>query len=279
MGPLLYIAALFLILVATGGFVVFIVTQRKAIYKYSYMILVIGFIVHTLSLGYQYYLLGATPVLTLKEALAFFSWIIIGVYLIFHLRYGLRVLGSFIVPLAAIFMIISSVIPSTDVTLNPVLKSIWLPFHVFTIFLGDGMFAMAFIAAIMYLLQERHIKQKVQGSFYSRLPSLETLDSINHYAIIWGFPFLTLGMITGAMYAHSVFGSFWQWDPKEVWSLITWLSYAVLLHERLAMGWGGRKAAIFSVICFLILLFTFIGGSLWLSGYHSFSSLEGGVGL
>ena len=141
------------------------------------------------------------------------------------------------------------------------------------------MFAITFVAAIMYLIQENQIKQKKRGSFYSRLPSLETLDSLNYYSLILGFPFLTLGMITGAIYAQQALGSYWRWDPKEVWSLITWLAYAILLHERLVVGWRGRKAAIMSIICFLILIFTFLGGSLWLSEYHSFSSLEGGSKL
>ena len=114
---------------------------------------------------------------------------------------------------------------------------------------------------------------------YRRLPSLETLDSINHYSIMYGFPLLTLGMISGAIYAQYVLGSYWRWDPKEVWSLITWLSYAVLLHERLAVGWRGRRAALASIICFLILVFTFIGGSMWLSDYHSFRELEGRTGI
>ena len=90
---------------------------------------------------------------------------------------------------------------------------------------------------------------------------------------------MTFGMISGAIYAQSVLGSYWQWDPKEVWSLITWVFYAVLLHERLAVGWRGRRAAWMSIICFCILLFTFIGGSVWLSDYHSFKNLEGRMAL
>jgi len=107
---------------------------------------------------------------------------------------------------------------------------------------------------------------------------LETLDSINYYSLMYGFPFLTIGMITGAIYAQYALGSYWRWDPKEVCSLITWLFYAALLHERHAVGWRGRRAAIMSIICFLILIFTFIGASLWLSDYHSFKSLEGRTG-
>lgn len=155
-------------------------------------------------------------------------------------------------------------------------KSVWLTVHVTTIFLGNGLFTITFAAAIMYLIQERQIKQKRFGSFYSRLPSLATLDSINHYALICGFPFLTLGMITGSIYAQVVLGTYWQWDPKEVWSLVTWLFYAALLHERLTVGWRGRRAAIMSIVCFGILLFTFVGATLWIKGYHSFTTLSAG---
>jgi cytochrome c-type biogenesis protein CcsB len=279
MAFLLFKLALFLILLATGGFIVYIVKQQKTVYTWSYRILVAGFICHTLFLAHQYYTLGAAPVLSLKSALSFFSWTIIGAYLIFQLRFKLMVLGSFIAPLAAFLMIISSTIPGMEVVVKPIYRSMWLTIHVVTIFMGNGMFAVTFVAAIMYLIQEHQIKRKRLGSFYSRLPSLETLDSINYYALMYGFPLLTVGMITGSIYAQYALGSYWRWDPKEVWSLITWLFYAALLHERVAVGWRGRKAAIMSIICFLILIFTFIGVSLWLSDYHSFRAIEGRTGI
>ena len=183
------------------------------------------------------------------------------------------VLGSFVAPFAAFLMIISSAMPWMQGPVKPIFKSLWLTVHVGTIFLGNGMFAIAFLAAIMYLIQEHQIKRKRLGSFYSRLPSLATLDTLNYHSLIYGFPFLTLGMITGSIYAQYALGKYWQWDPKEVWSLITWLFYGALLHERLVVGWRGRRAAFMSIICFCILIFTFIGASLWLGGYHSFSSL------
>ena len=278
MGPLLFWLALFLILLATGGFIVFIIKQQKPVFRWSNRILLAGFILHTLFLAQQYYTLGTAPVIGLKSALSFFSWSIIGAYLIFQLRFRLMVLGSFVAPLAASLMIISTTIPSVETAVKPIYRSIWLTVHVGTIFVGDGIFALTFLAAIMYLIQEHQIKRKRLGSFYTRLPSLETLDSINHYSLMYGFPFLTLGMITGAIYAQYALGSYWRWDPKEVWSLVTWLFYAALLHQRITVGWRGRKAALMSILCFLILIFTFIGGSLWLSDYHSFSSLEGRTG-
>ncbi|MEE4352000.1 MAG: c-type cytochrome biogenesis protein CcsB [Desulfatiglans sp.] len=265
--------ALIFELLATGGFIVYIVKQEKWVFRVSYWILFVGFVCHSISLLYGYYLLGTAPVLNLKSALSFFSWTILLAFLAFQARFRLMVLGSFVAPFSACLMIISYAMPWIDVPVKPIFKSLWLTAHVGTVFLGNGVFAIAFLSAIMYLIQERQIKKKRLGSIHNRLPSLATLDSINHYSLIYGFPFLTVGMITGSIYAQHAFGSYWQWDPKEVWSLITWLSYAALLHERLVVGWQGRRAAVMSIVCFCLLLFTFAGASLLLGGYHSFGSL------
>ncbi len=279
MALLLFESALFFVLLAAGGFIVYLVRQQKPVYRWSYRILLAGFVCHTLFFAQQYYTLGVAPVLDMKSALSFFSWSIIGAYLVLQLRFKLMVLGSFIAPFAAFLMLISSTIPGMEVVVKPMYRSAWLAVHVGTIFMGNGMFAVTFVSAIMYLIQERQIKRKNLGSIYSRLPSLQTLDSINYYSLMYGFPLMTIGMITGSIYAQYALGSYWRWDPKETWSLITWLFYATLLHERVAVGWRGRKAAIMSILCFLVLLFMFFGASLWLSDYHSFRSLGGQTGV
>ncbi|MBW1779552.1 MAG: c-type cytochrome biogenesis protein CcsB [Deltaproteobacteria bacterium] len=260
-------------LLAAGGFTVFIIRQQKWVFRWSFWILAAGFLFHTIFLGYGYYRLGTAPVLDLKSALSFFAWTLVGVYLILQARFKLMVLGSFVAPLAAFLMMVSSAMPWTSAPVKPLFKSIWLTVHVGTVFTGDALLAIAFLAAIMYLIQERQIKRKRLGSLYSRLPSLATLDTINYHSIVYGFPFLTVGMITGSVYAQYALGRYWQWDPKEVWSLILWLFYAALLHQRLAVGWQGRRAAIMSIVCFGVLIFTFVGVSLLMGGYHSFSSL------
>ena len=185
------------------------------------------------------------------------------------------VLGSFVVPFSAFLMIISSTMPLSPITVNPVFRTLWLPLHVATSFLGDAIFAIACIAGVMYLIQEHQIKTKRLGAFYTRLPSLNSLDSINYYAISYGFLLLTIGMITGSIVAQGAHGSYWRWDPKEVWSLITWLCYAILLHQRMAIGWRGRRSALMAIGCFFILLFTFVGVNFLMEGYHSFESLGG----
>ncbi len=266
---------LILYLIATAGFLFFIIKKNKKIGFWSHRILLAGFALNSIYLALGYYQLGAVPALNFKGALSFFSWTIIGAYIIFQLRFRIMVLGSFVVPFSTFLMIISSTIPISSITVRPIFKGFWLPLHVATALLGDAIFAIAFIAGVMYLIQEHQIKTKRLGAFYSRLPSLNSLDSINYQAINYGFLLLTIGMITGSIVAQGSHGSYWLWDPKEVWSLITWLCYAALLHQRMAVGWRGRRSALMSIGCFFILIFTFIGVNFLMEGYHSFKSLEG----
>ena len=262
-------------LAATAGFLIFIIRKNKKVGSWSHRMLLAGFVLNSIYLALAYYQLGAVPALNFKGSLSFFSWTIIAAYILFQLKFRIMVLGSFVAPFSAFLMIISSTIPLSAITVRPIFKSFWLPLHVATSFLGDGIFAIAFIAGVMYLIQEHQIKTKRLGAFYSRLPSLNSLDSLNYYAISYGFFLLTIGMITGSIVAQSAHGSYWRWDPKEVWSLITWLCYAVLLHQRMAVGWRGRRSALMSIGCFFILIFTFIGVNFLMEGYHSFKSLEG----
>jgi len=174
-----------------------------------------------------------------------------------------------------ILMIGGTVAPRQPVAINPVLDSWWFPIHVTLAFLGHAIFAVAGIAGIMYLLQERMLKSKKFSALFYRLPSLDVLDSINYKCLTFGFPLMTMGIISGAIWANSAWGGYWRWDPKETWALITWFLYAALLHGRLTVGWRGRRAAIFAIIGFLSLLFTFFGVNLFLSGVHSFSDFAG----
>jgi cytochrome c-type biogenesis protein CcsB len=140
--------------------------------------------------------------------------------------------------------------------------------HVTLIFFGEAAFALACGVGILYLLQENSIKTKKRRFFFKRLPSLDLLDSTGYACIVVGFTLLTVGLITGLIYAKSVWGRFWSWDPKEVWSGISWLFYAALLHERLTVGWRGRRSAIMAIIGFGVLVFTFLGVNLFMEGHH-----------
>jgi cytochrome c-type biogenesis protein CcsB len=150
------------------------------------------------------------------------------------------------------------------------LRSLWLPVHASIAIMSYGFLALAFCGGIMYLLQERELKNKRFGLFYTRLPSLEALDNLNSHCLAVGFPLLTLGMITGSVWSKQTWGMYWQWDPKETWSLVTWFFYAALLHQRFTVGWRGRRAAIMAIIGFSAILFTLWGVTYLLGGIHSY---------
>ncbi len=147
--------------------------------------------------------------------------------------------------------------------LIPALQSNWLVAHVITCFLGYAGFAVSFVAAVLLLLS------KTGGQLGKSLPRRETLDEIVYRSILMGYPLLTLGIITGAAWADYAWGSYWSWDPKETWSLVTWLVYSAFLHARLARGWSGDRTAILSVAGFAAVLFTYFGVN-YLPGLHSY---------
>jgi cytochrome c-type biogenesis protein CcsB len=266
--------ASFLYLLGTLGYLGYIIFLKEPLSKTALAVVFLGFVSHTLALITRYAEAGYTPVTNLHESLSFFAWMIIGVLLVANLKYKVKVLGSFLTPIALILMFFALALPKEIFPLAPVLKSFWHPFHVIFAFLGNAVFALAFCCGVMYLIQENQLKSKKMGAITKRLPSLKVLDDLNYQSLKFGFPLLTLGIITGAIWAEYAWGRYWNWDPKETWSLITWLLYAALLHQRLTVGWRGRKAAIMAIVGFLALLFTFLGVNLLLSGLHTYSKWE-----
>ncbi|GAB4256461.1 MAG: c-type cytochrome biogenesis protein CcsB [Deferrisomatales bacterium] len=218
-----------------------------------------GLGLHTAALVVRFVQAGYTPVTSLHEAMSFFGWCIVGLYVLLQLRYQLPSFGAFACPVALVFALAAASLPGTIEPLPAALQSYWLPVHVIFLFVGDGAFALAAAAGVMYLIQERQLKRKRLGALFHRLPNLDVLDELNYRLLTIGFPLLTVGIITGAIWAQQAWGTYWSWDPKETWSLITWLLYAALLHGRLTVGWRGRRAAIWAIIGFASVLFTFLG--------------------
>ena len=272
---LLFKTTLLIYFVSTLLYLISVISRKEHLGGYAKRVLVGGFVVHCLTIFARWLAMGITPVASLHESLSFFALTVVGIYLLFDHYYRTPILGAFVCPIALVMMIGSTVAPSQPVPTNPILNSWWFPIHVSLAFLGHAIFAIAGVAGIMYLLQERMLKSKKFSGLFYRLPSLNVLDNINYKCLTFGFPLMTMGIISGALWANSAWGGYWRWDPKETWALITWFLYAALLHGRLTVGWRGRRAAIFAIIGFLCLLFTFFGVNMFLSGVHSFSDFAG----
>jgi len=237
----------------------------------AHKVLVVGFAAHCLAIIHRFIALGYLPITNMHESLSFFGLSVVGIYLIFEHRFKVAALGSFVVPLALLSTIAAGMLPSELRPLNPALQSAWIYSHTLLAFASYAFFSISGCVAVIYLIQSHFLKKKHLGSLFQRLPALDMLDEIGYRCLAFGFPLLTVAIITGAIWASQAWGSYWSWDPKETWSLITWFVYAALLHGRLTTGWRGRRAAWLTIAGFLIMLFTFIGVNLWLPGLHSYN--------
>jgi ABC-type transport system involved in cytochrome c biogenesis permease subunit len=246
MDIIFFSASLFFLFLATLHYLLYLVYRNPIVPRVARFAL---YLTLAAQLGFflSRYFMGGMPFGTnMYESLVFFSWCLVTAYLIITIKFKVPVVGAFVMPITLILMAAAALLPNKGIgEIPPALQSNWLPIHVTLSFMGDA--------------------------FYYRLPSLDVLDSMNYRALTIGFPLLTLGIITGSVWAQYAWGSYWSWDPKETWSLITWLIYAAVLHARLTVGWRGRKAAWFSIFGFLAVLFTFLGVNLLLSGLHSYN--------
>ena len=258
---LLYFAAMIL-------YFIFIAVQKEMISRIAIIIQGVGFVLHTAALICRGIGAGRLPMTNQYEFATSFAWGICLVSLIFILKFHFPVLGTFASPV--MFLIIGyAAMQSKDVhELMPALKSNWLGFHVSTAIIAYGSFGVSFVLALIFLLREKISK----GGFLDRhIPDKEKLDLISYRSIALGLLFLTFTIITGAIWAERAWGSYWSWDPKETWSLITWIVYAIYLHLRIRKGYEGKAAAVFAAIGFVCVMFTYIGVNTFLPGIHSYA--------
>ncbi len=257
---------------ATAFWLAFFLVQQEGYWHWGARVMGAGLALHTLTLVWNTAAQGFLPVATFGGALLVSAWALAAAFLFLNWRFPIKVLGALAAPLAALMVCGALILPRGAGAVSPLLHGFWLTSHIILALLGNAALALAFFGGILYLIQERQLKAKHFGFFYRRLPSLEQLDALNYWCLTAGFPLLTGGIITGSLYAQHTLGSFWRWDPKETLTLVAWLIYAVLLHERLTMGWRGRRAALLALCGFIVLLITFVGANLWLTSYHSFAS-------
>ena len=265
---ILIIFTILFYMLSTAAYFVFLFIQKNFTQRVGYFLIMAGFLCHTASIVYGFAMSGHLPVGNLRETLSLAGWAIAGGFLIFQYKFNLRILGIFAAPMMTLIVVFATLVSNAPYQATKIFKSFWLISHVMAIFFGEAFFTLAAGLGALYLIQENAIKTKRHRFFFKRLPSLDLLDSSGYACIVVGFSMLTLGLVTGLVYAKTYWGRFWSWDPKEVWSAITWIFYAILLHERLTVGWRGRRSAIMAIIGFGVLLFTFLGVNFLLEGHH-----------
>ncbi len=271
MDRLFFMAATLACFVSAAGYMVSLWKKRVFPARISAWVLLASVVFHTASFTLRATAagrmgeVGLNPAVNLGEALSFLALILNALYLLIQWKSKVKILGAFVTPVSLLLMIGASAGYGLgpDMALSPGLRGGLVAAHVIFSIAGEALFAIAGLAGLVYLIQSGFLKHprknRALAGFSRLLPSLGDLDRINHYCLLSGFPLLTIGVIAGSVWAGVVWGSHWDWDPKQVWTLIAWVSYAVLLHQRLAIGWNGRKAAFWTVAATIIMTFLLIG--------------------
>lgn len=271
----------FTYLFATFLYVGVLVFKTEKLGTIATIFTAIAWLIQTIGLGQRWLEsykmgIGHAPLTNMYESVVFFAWTIVILYLAIEWKFKTKVIGAFTVPLAFLAMAYASF--SGDISksispLVPALQSNWLIAHVVTCFIGYAAFAVAAALGVMYLIRSdvNETKNGPQG-FLSRMPERQIIDDIIHKTMVFGFIWLTAGIITGAVWANSAWGTYWSWDPKETWSLITWFFYAITLHARYTRGWSGKTIALLAIFGLFSVLFTYYGVNFLLSGLHSYGS-------
>ncbi|MBP6964439.1 MAG: c-type cytochrome biogenesis protein CcsB [Armatimonadetes bacterium] len=212
------------------------------------------------------------PFATMLESLAFVAWALTAIYLATRRGPEVNALGAFASLAAFVALgVYVFLMPQAEgnAHLREALGNRWSAVHIVSSLAAYASFVLAFGAALGYMLQERLLKAKRITGLQRHLPSLDSLDVLAYRMVALGFPLLTLGIITGAIWAQTAQGAYWSWDPKETWSLVTWLVYAAYLHVRIVQGWRGKWSNRLLVIGFAAVLITYFGVTYFMTGYHS----------
>jgi cytochrome c-type biogenesis protein CcsB len=236
-----------------------VLRKKQTLFKPAVVATLIGFTCHAASIVARVYEQQTFPLAQPYESFSFFAALAVLAFLIVYWRYKITTLGIFAFPgiFVMTFVAILQAYNAQD-SVPELLRNRWIYIHTPLIILGYVAFFVAFSAAVLYLLQERELKRK---RVFNRLPSLEICDDLAYRSLAVGFPLMTLGILSGALYAQQLSVS-WMSDPKSLLAFVTWLIYLLLIHYRLIAGWRGKKAAYLAIVGFVgvLVTFSFSGG-------------------
>jgi cytochrome c-type biogenesis protein CcsB len=252
---------------ATGLALAFLIQREELVHRLATVATLAGWLCHTLALVLLSAELRRPPLGSVAEAVSVAVWAAVFLTIAIERHYGVKVLSAFVLPVVLMLSVSSAARPLNLGVMDRALPGFWLWIHIGLVLAGIAAFVLNFAGALMYLLQERQLKTKRPGAFYYRLPALETLDRLTYRTLVIGFPFLTTGLILGAVWARSAWGAVFTFDPLAILSFVAWAIYAATLAGRAAAGWHGRRAAYFSIVGFAALVLT-LGAGLFLPGKH-----------
>jgi ABC-type uncharacterized transport system permease subunit len=252
-----------LVLYAFGALhaLLFALLRRSVLTTVSLTATLLGFAFHTAALSQRWTEAGHFPAVGLRDGASFLAWAIVLVFLVVYVTTRVDAAGLFAYPFAFALVFVANLTPASG-RADPVLRSLYLPIHLFLAVFGYGALFAAFTMGVLYLFQERELLSRSPRRFYYLIPSLERSDTFGGRAVLGGFGFLTLAILTGFLWNHSLQDRYWTGDPKEWAALVAWLIYVAILIARWRGGWGGRRAAWLAIAGFAVVVFTFAWATL-----------------
>jgi cytochrome c-type biogenesis protein CcsB len=231
-------------------------------------------------LGLRWIISGYFPLSNLYESLLFLDWCLLFILIIVEAKTKTKLIGAIILPITLLIISFASLIlprpMQTAAPLVPALQSNWLMMHVSMMMLSYATLILGSLLSLLFLGLANSNKFNVldEKFFLNKYQLLENIDNWSYRTIGLGFPFLTIGIIAGAVWANEAWGSYWSWDPKETWALITWLVFAAYIHARLTQGWIGKKAAWLGSLGFFVVWICYLGVNFLGQGLHSYGFLN-----
>ena len=255
-------------------------------------------------LGSRWLVAGYFPLSNLYESLLFLTWTLLSTYLFIEYKTKSKLIGATLIPVALLINGFANLTLPPDMQkaspLVPALQSNWLMMHVSMMMLSYATLIIGSLLSILFLIIAQgkevtysNLELKSEMSINSdtslvydnlnitppntqngKLKLLYSIDNWSYRVIGLGFPFLTIGIIAGGVWANEAWGSYWSWDPKETWALITWLVFAAYLHARITKNWQGKKTAILGSLGFFVIWVCYLGVNFLGKGLHSYGFLS-----
>lgn len=251
---------------STLSYVFGLIAKQEKLFSIGLFSALAGFIPHVIVIAMRWAATGISPFFSISESLTLGVFMTILLFLIFQFSTNkVRLLGVLVMPVAFVLMgWAGTLMKEVAATLAPALQSGWIWVHIVGASIG---FASVMIAAglgLVFLLKERNT-----GVIYDKLPETTVIDMFSYRFIAGGFIMFGLMMISGCFWSNQVKGSYWNWDPVEVWSLVTWLVYGIYLHLRITFGWRGRKLAWYALIALFVMIVSYWGIPFSVETFHS----------
>jgi cytochrome c-type biogenesis protein CcsB len=256
---------------STFSYIFGLIAKQEKLFSVGLYSALAGFLPHVAVIGIRWAATGISPFISISESLILGVFMTVLLFLIFQFSpKKIQPLGVLVMPVAFVLMgWAGTLMKEVATALAPALQSGWIWVHIVGASAG---FASVLIAAglgLLYLLKERN-----PGGFYEKLPQLQDMDVLSYRFVAGGFILYGLMIVSGCFWANQVKGTYWNWDPVEVWSLISWLIYGIYLHLRVTFGWRGTRLAWYALLALLVMIVSYWGIPFSMETFHSGFRIE-----